>query len=140
MTILNAYYMHTFIFIAILCLIVLYTYITCDGEKLNLVHILKHELVQAFYKSTKKFASDPLLRDFLMFSQKYLIINTLILHFITSSLYSYVGAILRNTTFHSNIRLDYQADYDEHTNKHYPNPTEAIAWNESDIERNANSW
>ena len=140
-TLLNAYYLHTFVFLSNVFFICFYTKLTGQDEKINIFQVLKDGLIPVFYKSSRKFSQHPLIKCFLKFSQKHQMVHTVTLHCTTLLLYSYVGAILRFTMFPFNIKKDYQSNVEKDAMPpHHPNSTASSVTNENDSERMKSSW
>ena len=133
---LNAYYLHTFVFISNLVFIHFYIKFTDMDGKNNIFLLLKTGLAPAFYKPSRTISSKPLMKYFLGLSQKYPMVNTVTLQFATLFLYCYVGGILRSTMFHFNINNDYQSHIeDDEMPQYFANSTEALGMNDRDSER-----
>ena len=83
-------------------------------------HTLVTGIAPVFYKSSKTDSKSKIIRSCLGALQKYgILINSVILHIITLLIYSTMGAILRNTMFHFNIKTSYDTYSDiseDHSN------------------------
>ena len=88
-------------------------------------HLMVPGITPAFYKSSEKASKSRIIRCCSRILHKYgVVINSVILHLMTLAIYSSIGAILRHTMFHYNIKKDYGI-YEDHINATMkPNRTE----------------
>jgi len=115
-TLLNAVYLHPFLYIANMFFIFLYPKLFSGEIEIDFHHTMVTGIAPAFYKSSKKASKSTIIRRCSKILQKYgIIINSVILHLIPLMIYSAMGAILRITTFQYNIKETYE-DIDNHTN------------------------
>ena len=119
-TLLNAVYLHPFLYMVNMLFIVLYNKLFSGNMEEYFQHTLVTGIAPAYYKSSKKDSKSKIIRSCSTILQKYgIMINSVILHLITLMIYSAMGAILRITVFHYNIKKTYNNNdtiNEDHTN------------------------
>ena len=107
-TLLNAVYLHPFLYMMNLFLIFSYNKLLFGSTGDYFQHILVIGISPAFYNPSKIASNSDIVRFCSKILQKYgIVINAAILHLITLITYCTMGAILRNTMFHYNIKTTY---------------------------------
>ena len=104
-TLLNAVYLHIFLYGFNMLIIFLYYKLFSGNMETYFEHTLVTGIAPAFYKSAQKASKSRIIRWCSTILHNYgIVINSVILHLITFLIYSSMGAILRNTMFHYNIK------------------------------------
>ena len=133
LTLLNAFYLYPFTHAFNLLLILLYNKLFCWNNEKYVHYILVAGIAPAFYKSSKTYSKSNLIRSCLRILQKYgIVINAVVLQFITLMIYSTIGAILRHAMFHFNIRKTYGINnniIEDHTNDTMPQNVDGMNQN-----------
>ena len=113
-TLLNAFYLYPFTHGMNIFLFWLYTKMVC-GKIRNSFHMaMVMPIAPAFFKSSKTRSQNMILQLYVrVLSKCGPILNTIVLHTITFSMYSVIAVILRSSLFHFNINMgiaDIEAD------------------------------
>ena len=115
MNLLNAFYLYPITHMLNIFLFFLYSLLVCGKTSISFHTFLVMPIVPAFFKSSKTRSQNPILEMYVKLLKKCgPILNTVVLHLITFSLYSVVGVILRNTLFHYNIKLGFEDNEEDY--------------------------
>ena len=122
MNLLNAFYLYPLTHVLNIFLFVLYTFLVCGKIRSSFYTCLVMPIVPAFFKSSKTRSQNLILEMYLKLLKRCgPILNTVVLHLITFSLYSVVGVILRNALFHLNIKIGFEDNEEDYIDEVFIN-------------------